>query len=192
MKKLISVALLCTLPLAPAFADEDIEANVAESKEVIKEFFGELKGELVKAMKEGGPINAIKICKITAPAIAHAKSEKYGMKVGRTSLKLRNPKNAPDAWEAKVLQKFEERQAAGEDPAKMVYYEVVEENGQKSFRFMKAIGMPPLEKMPCLKCHGTNIDPKVAAKLDELYPEDKARGYKAGQIRGAFTITKPM
>jgi len=74
----------------------------------------------------------------------------------------------------------------------MAFAEVVEEGGKKEFRFMKAIGMPPLEQMPCLKCHGENIDPKVAAKLDELYPNDKARGYKVGDIRGAFTIRQPM
>jgi hypothetical protein len=52
--------------------------------------------------------------------------------------------------------------------------------------------MPPLDKMPCLKCHGENIDPKITAKLDEIYPHDQARGYTVGQIRGAFTITKPL
>jgi len=112
--------------------------------------------------------------------------------VARTSLKTRNSANAPDAWEKKVLQQFEERRAAGENPAQMAHYEIVEENGQRNFRFMKAIGMPPLDKMPCLKCHGENIDPKITAKLDELYPDDQARGYKPGQIRGAFTITKPL
>lgn len=193
MKKILSLALLCALPFNPAFAgDDDIQKRVAESKKVVKAFMGELKGELGKAMKQGGPLNAIQVCSKTAPSIAHAMSEIHNMKVARTSLKLRNPDNAPDAWEAKVLKKFEERRAAGEDPAKMAYYEVVEVDGQKTFRFMKAIGMPPLKKMPCLKCHGTNIDPKVAAKLDELYPKDQARGYKPGQIRGAFTISQPM
>jgi hypothetical protein len=52
--------------------------------------------------------------------------------------------------------------------------------------------MPPDAKMPCLKCHGENLDPKVAAKLDALYPHDQARGYKAGDVRGAFTVRQPM
>ena len=127
-----------------------------------------------------------------APAIAQEQSEKHGWEVGRTSLKTRNPNNAPDAWEAAVLKQFEERAASGESPAEMAHFEVVEENGAKAFRFMKAIGMPPLDKAPCLKCHGENIDPAISAKLDELYPEDQARGYKPGMIRGAFTITQPM
>lgn len=192
MKKMITAALLCAMPLTASLADDDAKQYAAESKEVVQEFFGQLKGELGKSMKEGGPVATIEVCNKTAPAIAKALSEKHGMKVARTSLKTRNSANAPDAWEEQVLQKFEERQAAGEKADDMAFFEIVEENGQKNFRFMKAIGMPPLDKMPCLKCHGENIDPKITAKLDELYPEDKARGYKVGQIRGAFTITKPL
>jgi hypothetical protein len=30
--------------------------------------------------------------------------------------------------------------------------------------------------------------PEIVSKLDELYPEDKARGFQVGDIRGAFSI----
>ena len=33
---------------------------------------------------------------------------------------------------------------------------------------------------------------QTAAKLAELYPADTARGYKVGDIRGAFTLSKPL
>lgn len=193
MKKMITVALLCAAPVSMLLAEQDdLQKRAADSKAVVQQFFGKLKGELESAMKAGGPLNAIEVCQKVAPSIAQAESERTGWKVGRTSLKTRNPANAPDAWETAVLKKFEERAAAGESPNEMAYFEVVEQDGKKAFRFMKAIGMPPLEQMPCLKCHGENIDPKVAAKLDELYPNDKARGYKVGDIRGAFTIRQPM
>jgi len=191
MKRLAAIALCCTLPLA-AHAGAETDPLVAESKQVVKEFFGKLKGELQSAMKEGGPVHAIQVCNTIAPAVAQELSDKHGMRVARTSLKLRNQENAPDAWEQKVLEQFEARRAKGENPAKMAYSEVVEENGQKRFRFMKAIGMPPLDQMPCLKCHGEEIADPVKAKLDELYPDDQARGYKPGQIRGAFTLSKPL
>ncbi len=54
---------------------------------------------------------------------------------------------------------------------------------------MKAI---PTAEKPCLACHGGKIQIKVTETLDKLYPQDQARGYKAGDIRGAFTITQPM
>jgi hypothetical protein len=193
MKKLITIALLGTAPFSLAVAEQnDLQQRAAESKAVVKAFMGELQGELGKAMKAGGPVKAIEVCNKVAPSIAKAQSDKHGWEVGRTSLKLRNPDNAPDEWETLVLQQFEARAAGGENPAEMAHFEVVEQNGAKAFRFMKAIGMPPADKAPCLKCHGENIDANLAAKLDELYPGDQARGYKPGMIRGAFTITQPM
>ncbi|MDD3519457.1 MAG: DUF3365 domain-containing protein, partial [Chromatiales bacterium] len=104
------------------------------------------------------------------------------------SLKTRNAKNKPDAWEQKVLESFEQRKAAGEDVAKIDHFEVVTTDGKQEFRYMKAI---PTGEV-CLKCHGTEIDPAVIGKLDGLYPQDTARGFKQGDIRGAFTIRQSM
>jgi len=192
MKKIMGIAFLCLAPLSASVASDDVQARAEQSKQVVQEFAGQLMMKMKTAMKQGGPVEAIKVCNESAPLIAGQISEKNNWKVGRTSLKLRNPANAPDAWEATVLKKFAERRAAGESPEKMAYFEVVEEGGKKNFRFMKAIGMPPLQTMPCLKCHGENIDSNISTKLKELYPTDKAVGYKPGEIRGAFTIVQPM
>jgi hypothetical protein len=70
----------------------------------------------------------------------------------------------------------------------MAYAEVVEKDGSKQFRFMKAI---PTGEV-CLACHGSSIAPAIAATLDEAYPDDQARGYKLGDVRGAFTLSKPL
>lgn len=187
MKRLTAAALLVCMPFAPVAA-EDLDKQVKEAKTVMKGFMKELKGELQSAMKEGGPVNAIEVCNTVAPAIAEKRSGQSGWKVGRTSLKHRNPDNAPDAWEREVLNDFEARKAGGEPPQKLMHAEVVEQDGGKRVRVMKAI---PTGEV-CLKCHGTDIDPKVKAKLDELYPNDMARGFKKGDIRGAFTLSKPM
>ncbi len=53
---------------------------------------------------------------------------------------------------------------------------------------MKAV---PTGKV-CLSCHGETVAPEVEQKLAELYPDDKARGYKEGDIRGAFVVVKPL
>jgi len=188
MKKIICAAVIGCLPLSAACADDGMQQNVETGRTIIKEFFGNLKGELVSAMKQGGPVHAISVCNTVAPTLAHQQSEKHGWEVARTSLKVRNPDNAPDAWEKAVLDKFDQRKAAGEDPTKIAYYEVVEENGERYFRMMKAI---PTGEV-CLKCHGSNIAVPVRAKLDELYPGDTARGYSAGDIRGAFTLKKKL
>ena len=188
MKRIIALSLLLAIPFSLS-AGNDLEKRAQESRAVIKAFVGELKGQLGSTIKQSGPVQAISVCKDAAPAIAKKHSDKKGWRVARTSLKLRNPDNAPDAWEKGVLEQFEARKAAGEDPKKMEHYEVVEVGGNKSFRYMKAI---PTAERPCLMCHGGNIKPEIAKTLDEKYTNDQARGYKAGDIRGAFTITQPM
>lgn len=169
-------------------AEDDMNALKAEGKTIIKGFFEQLKGTLGKAMKEGGPVNAIEACNLEAPKIAAASSETSGWNVARTSLKLRNPGNAPDEWELKVLNQFEERKAKGENPMDIAYAEVVENDGKRQFRMMKAI---PTAKL-CLNCHGSELNADVVAKLDSYYPTDAARGFSEGDIRGAFTLTKDL
>ncbi|MDH5573028.1 MAG: DUF3365 domain-containing protein [Gammaproteobacteria bacterium] len=167
----------------------DIEQRTQASKAVIKQFFEELKSELKGALTAGGPAKAIEVCKQVAPAIALKYSTQNNWSVSRTSLKNRNPDNAPDAWEKSVLEKFNARKAAGEDPLTIDYAEIVDNKGERNFRYMKAI---PTAEKPCLMCHGTKIKPEINELLNKHYPEDKAVGYQEGDIRGAFSITQPM
>ena len=196
MKKIILAAVVATLPIActtmeeaPPVSDSEKKALTTEGKEIIMEFAKTLVGHVKGGMKSGGPVKTIQVCNDVAPAVAADLSAKYGVELGRTSLKLRNPENAPDAWEKSVLMKFEERKAAGEDVKKLAYTEVVVEGGQQYFRMMKAI---PTAQKPCLMCHGGKVKPGIETKLGELYPSDKARGYKAGDIRGAFTLKQKL
>jgi hypothetical protein len=164
------------------------DALLDEARSTTKQFGKALKSEVVKSMKASGPVGTITVCNERAPEIAKEVSTKSRWDIGRTSLKLRNPANAPDAWELAVLNSFEERKANGEPVKSLEYSEIVENDGAKTFRYMKAI---PTGK-PCLACHAAKIKPEVEENLARLYPEDKARGFKLGDIRGAFTLSKPL
>ena len=170
-----------------ASSDEDLAARTGISRVAIKSFAGALQERLMSAMADGGPTAAIEACKIAAPEIAAMASDAQGWSIRRTSLKLRNHANAPDAWELSVLHEFEARKEAGEDPTTLDRAEFVVRDGQWTFRYMKAIATQPV----CTLCHGTAIAPGTAAALDALYPEDRARGFAVGDIRGAFSITQP-
>jgi hypothetical protein len=191
MKHRAPLATMAALLASPTLQAEppDVDPNVTEAKAIIQEFFGNLQGELQTAIQSGGPASAVTICNAKAPGIATDMSAQTGWNVGRTSLKLRNPgENAPDAWEQAVLLQFEERKAAGESVETMAYAETTEENGAKTFRFMKAIPTAEL----CLTCHGTDLVPEVAAEINKSYPNDQATGFALGDIRGAFTLSKPL
>lgn len=186
----LAALALCTVFgfSSSALAEGDAEQRMAEGRTVIKAFAGELQTELKGAMKSGGPVEAIVVCNEKAPAIAARHGDAKDWDVGRTSLKYRNPDNAPDEWETSVLQTFEQRKADGEDVKTLDYGEFVELDGKKAFRYMKAI---PTGEV-CLNCHGSDtVKPEVEARLAEFYPDDKARGYSIGDIRGAFTIVQP-
>jgi hypothetical protein len=36
------------------------------------------------------------------------------------------------------------------------------------------------------------VSPAVKARLKDLYPDDRAVGYQAGEIRGAITLKRPL
>jgi Protein of unknown function (DUF3365) len=176
------VALLMTI--TPTAAQSDLTERTDAARAAAVDFGMTLIGELQQAIAAGGPANAIGVCHVAAPRIAAGKSAAMRMTIGRTSLKLRQPDNKPDAWEMQQLLRFEERKAAGESPATIEFAEYVETGGQRVFRYMKAIPTTQL----CLACHGAALAPEVAARLRELYPQDAATGFKVGDLRGAFTI----
>jgi Protein of unknown function (DUF3365) len=145
--------------------------------------------EVLKAeIDKGGPEGAIAACRDEAPKLARAASERTGWQVRRVSLKNRNPRAVPDAWEAAVLQDFDRRAAAGENPMTLERAEEVTENGQTVRRYMRAL---PVQEL-CVSCHGPadQLKPAVTATLKALYPDDRGIGYSVGQIRGAMTIRR--
>ncbi len=183
------IPLLMILSLAmtqpTAVAEVDKAQLKQEAISIVKQFGGTLKPALKQALQSGGPAHAVSVCSETAPKIAQKLRNESGWYVKRVSLKPRNSSSAiPDDWEQKVLQQFDQRQAKGESAEKMAYAEVVD----GKFRFMKAQGVEPV----CLTCHAAMIAPDTEAALKKNYPDDKARGYTLGQIRGAFSLAKDL
>ena len=160
----------------------------AQALKLVKGFGMDLKHTLVSSMKKDGPAAAIGVCNLQAPEIAAKHAQDSGWTIGRTSTKLRSDANAPDEWEAKVLAIFAQKKAQGGDLKTMQYSEIIEKDGKKTFRYMKAIGVAK----PCLNCHGQNLKPAVTAALKDKYPDDAATGFKLGDLRGAFTLSKSV
>jgi len=186
--KLITAALLSASISSVAFAAEDTSADLKEARTLVKAFGGELKPELQKAMKAGGPVHAVGFCHGEAPKIAMDLAKKSGWTVTRVSLKPRGAMAKPDAWETSVLEKFETMKKDGDPVKKMEFSEVVHNGDKTTFRYMK----PAPTGEVCLKCHGTNVSEPVKQAIAKYYPEDKAMGYKKGDIRGAFSFSKAV
>lgn len=189
MKKAVFAACVLLAFTGNIAVAEDNEALVNEGKGLIKQYGDALREELTTAVKEKGAPHAISVCSLRAPEIAQQVSTASGWSVGRSSHKLRNPNNKPDAFTAAALEEFATRIAAGEKADDLAKAGIVEDNGKKVFHLVKAIPTGEL----CLNCHGgAEVKPEVEAKLAELYPRDQARGFKVGDMRGVFTLSKTL
>jgi hypothetical protein len=174
---------------APVPSDHAAREEAARS--VSGAFVKELMAALQQEMAKGGPVQAIKVCREVAPAIANRLSLANGWKVTRVGTRVRNPLlGMPDAWEQQVMADFAKRRAKGEALETMTYSQLVQEPQGKSFRFMRAIGVAP----QCVMCHGKpdQIPAPVQAMLKAQYPFDRATGYALGDLRGAISIKQPV
>ena len=168
------------LPLVARAQSEEVRlAN--EARDIVVQFTSTLKPRLLSAIEEGGLEHAVEVCASEAPQIAAMLALESGWDVKRVSLRARNSSLAtPDAFERQVLEQFDAQQKNGEAAENMVYSRI-EAN---QFRFLKAQGTEGL----CLNCHGTSLSPALVSVLDRLYPDDQARGYALGEIRGAISL----
>ncbi len=166
----------------------NIETETAAAKDAIQQLAGALQTELKSAIQAGGPVSAIGVCNTRAMPVTQKVASEQGLILRRVSLKNRNPANLPNDWQSAVLKGFEQQKTEGRDSSTLAWSEIVEIDGGQEFRFMQAIPTGDV----CLLCHGTQLSAEVSQVLAERYPMDRATGYQAGDIRGAFVVTRKL
>jgi hypothetical protein len=139
---------------------------VGEARKVATLVPPKLLAVLTAEIAKGGPEGAIEVCREKAPQMAQAASAETGWTIRRVSLRNRNPKAVPDDWERAALEDFDRRAAAGENPATLEKAEIVGAEGQRQYRYMKAL---PTQEL-CLNCHGPRdkLTPAVREQLARL------------------------
>jgi len=154
------------------------------------DFMGELKSILVEQMQSGGVLQAVSVCSDTAQVLTNKFGVERGIYIKRVSLKNRNPNNFPDDFEKRNLNRFELLHQNNELNSETEYAEIVVEGDYKYLRYLK----PIIIQVECLNCHGsqTEIMPDVRNLITQKYPDDKAIGYKPGDLRGAVSIKKAI
>jgi hypothetical protein len=164
------------------------EEAVARARAAANGLGQELQAKLFAALDSGGPERAIAICADSAQAWTE-RHAREGVYVRRVSLRVRNPRNQPDAREALELQRFDSLHRAGATPGEILR-SARTADGQQVVEYMR----PIIVQERCLACHG---DPQamsleVRALLDARYPGDQATGYRTGDLRGALSVRVPM
>lgn len=179
--RLVLLGLSLMLTTIARAADEPLD----RARAAVKDLAFELRETLTEALAQGDPVTAVGACQVLAPQLAQVVAEDAKLEIRRTALRVRNPDNAPDAFETRVLDDFAKRVAEGSDPTQLEHHEIVTEDESRELRYMKAI---PMAEEPCAMCHGKSIAPNLAAEIAKLYPEDTATGFAPGELRGAFSV----
>jgi len=141
----------------------------------------DLKISLMKNLSEkiakDGPVEAVPFCHANVKPIAKgsAKDRISKFEFGRTSHKVRNIENTPQPWATEYLKEFEGTKK-GDIKKTSIIHKL--ENGKRVY-------LEPLYvEAKCLLCHGENVSKNVNDKIQKLYPQDKATGFKLGEFRG--------
>ncbi len=166
-----------------AGADGVVDGDQAAARAAVSQFGTALKSALGGALAKDGPVVALEVCAGEAPHLAESVTERSDITVGRISEKTRNPANRPTDWQLEVLYDWQADLARGTDIAGNEYFSVQADGG---FRYMRPIMIQPV----CLTCHGESLSPELQAALASRYPEDRATGYRVGELRGAFVAHK--
>ena len=142
---------------------------------------------LQKAVKEKGFAGAISFCNVNANPIVVELSEKYGVEIRRTSFRARNQTNLPTNDESPLLEAYQynvENDIKNEPNIQKIA-------GGDILLYTKAI---VINSEFCLACHGdvkNDIEEGLLTKIDSLYPNDLARDFSLGNLRGMWALKIP-
>lgn len=176
-------ALLAAPPTSPT-AVPVVEAPsawapaVARAQESGRAFQKALQARLGAALAQGGPPAAIEVCATDAPRIAAESGAAAGVKLGRTSDRLRSGANAPPEWTRASLKAAEGKKGADVLPLAV------------DLGSNLGVLLPITVGTACLGCHGpaASLQPKVKEALAARYPADRAVGYQEGDFRGFLWV----
>jgi hypothetical protein len=164
------------------------EQALMDARQVSDQLAEKVRSLLLQEIGKGGFSSAVRVCSELAQEMTRQFNAQTGHDARRISLKYRNPKNVPDAYEQRKLEEFnilnQKKELSNE------YSEVTEEQGKKYLRYLRPLIVAPL----CITCHGPkeNIPQEVKAILAERYPDDRATGFLVGDVRGAITVKIPV
>lgn len=179
MKKLLVLSISLLFLTSCQKEKVDLAKYTVKGKEIAQNTQKLLGKNLKGMMKAKGPVAAVSFCNTKAMPLTSEMEQKYHASIKRVSDKLRNPKNEGNANEKAIIAQFKTSLSKGEAVTPVTQ---VEKDGKVHFYAPIKVGGL------CLTCHGAAIANPVDSILKLSYPNDKARGYKQGDLRGIWSI----
>ncbi len=180
MKRIPWMALLAGVSLLAAPLTD--EQAVAKGSSVSAALLQKLGGEVKKNMEASGPVKTLEFCSLHALSMTDEIAKENGTQIKRLTLKERNPVNAAEGDDKALLQQWEHMLAQGQA---LPSHELKRlPNGTVAYYKPLLIN-----NEACLKCHGDIAkDSPLGQAITSTYPEDKATGYKMGDLRGMIKV----
>jgi hypothetical protein len=160
------------------------KAFIAKSDSLITITFDTLRSSLTRAISKNNYEGAIIFCNATAFTLTNTYISD-DVTIRRTSDKYRNPSNAPDSMEQRIIAAFYQFKNKQE-----TIKPVFEEDKQGKYHYFK----PIIIQAMCLNCHGSKsgqIPPAAWQSIQQKYPVDMAYDYKEGDLRGMWHVVFP-
>lgn len=169
-------------PTAPIIDNSTAKADfLTFATEIAQNSQQALGGQLKAKLMEGGAIHALDFCSVEAIPITDSLSKIHNATIRRVSDKNRNPDNKANESELNYINFVKEQIAAGKKP----------EPSAEIFPDRNVAYLPIITNAMCVQCHGepeNTLANETLQKIQSLYPEDKAIGYGADQLRGIWVI----
>ena len=162
-----------TAPSAPTWAPAEDAARSAQAAEARTALADALSARLMQAIQTEGAAQALGVCADEAAVLSGQVSEAHGVRMGRTSARLRQANNQAPDWARPHVERGDGQ------PLRLLSDDGV-------YAELTPIRTSP----PCLLCHGEpeQLAPGVSAALALRYPDDEATGFAAGDLRGWFWV----
>ncbi|MDL1891424.1 DUF3365 domain-containing protein [Sphingobacteriales bacterium CHB3] len=196
MRSLLKTCVCLVVLLASSSFSQPIPGTIdsasalQHSREAAKKLLTTMRTLLSQQLAAGGAVRAIDVCADSAQVVGERLQEQLGVSIRRVSMKWRNPKNIPDAFESAELKRFAELKNAKALSDTSEFFQIVTEKDGRALRYMRPIIIGDM----CLSCHGSREKMKdlIYSSIQQRYPNDKAVDYKAGELRGAVSVKMPL
>lgn len=179
MTTCLLLSFLFTACIETTERDSSLETFAARGDSISKATADTLKATLLQAIREKGLTGAVAFCNEKALSITQLYAQQK-VSISRVAEKFRNPDNQLDSLDSAQWRLYQFFETKGDSLTSTII------ETKDAFVYYKPILLQPI----CASCHGNpaTIATDLLATIDSLYPQDKARGFSPGDLRGMWKI----
>ncbi len=152
---------------------------IKKAKAIVQTAQSLLGTNLIQAIKQKGAPAAIEFCHLKAIELTDSVSKQNLVALKRITDRPRNPQNQANEWEMRLIAQMKD---------KLDKKEILEPVLRQETD-MEWVYTPIILANTCLQCHGSKeINPQTLTVINNLYPNDKAKKYREGELRGLWVV----